>query len=204
MKQAMKRMLALTMALLLALPTFTLAEESPLPEEPAELEEFLLGEDADRADEPSGSIDPDQEQPLPLDTEVPQGLTLVRAAVTPADAAVTLFAAIGEGADREWEIIEPQMGADWLLAPGMYAYSAWAEGYVAAERVAFEVPEAEEAFELVIALEKAEEENVEEVAETVEEDNIEEVVEPVDVVEEDENVIEETAETVAEDEEGQR
>ncbi len=201
MKQAMKRMLALTMALLLALPTFTLAEESPLPEEPAELEEFLLGEDADRADEPSGSIDPDQGQPLPLDTEVPQGLTLVRAAVTPADAAVTLFAAIGEGADREWEIIEPQAGADWLLAPGMYAYSAWAEGYVAAERVAFEVPEAEEAFELVIALEKAEEENVEEVAETVEEDNIEEAVEPVDVVEEDENVIDEAAETVAEDEE---
>ena len=47
MKQTMKRALALVMALLLALPAFTMAEEYEPPEEWAEELEFDLGDDLD-------------------------------------------------------------------------------------------------------------------------------------------------------------
>ena len=151
MKQTMKRTLALIMALLLALPTFALSEEyAPAVEDLVDEVELTLGDDLDAGDEaPEEDLADGLEGDFDPDAAVPEGYVRVSVAVTPEDAVVAVFAPDSD------EAIEPADGGDWLLVPGEYEYSAWAEGYTAADRETFEVPQGAAIFELKIALEPA-------------------------------------------------
>ena len=163
MKQTMKRTLALLMALLLALPTFALSEDyAPAVEDAAEELEVML-DDLDAGDGETPDGEPDASVDIGGDDAVPAGYVRVRLAVTPGDAELAVHdLATGEA-------IEPQADGSWLLVPGVYAYSAYAEGCAPVEDEPFEVPEGGESFELEIALEPAEEVAEEIVKETTEE-----------------------------------
>ena len=146
MKRMIKRALAMVLALMLAVPAFTLAEESEgfvPPVEEWEEVEISLGDDA--ASDDSG------ETGAPIEEEAPPEVyaVLVRAVATPEDAAVTVY----EADDAEQRPLEPLEDGTWLLMPGAYAYTAVAEGYIAVEREPFEVVEQKEDFELKIELE---------------------------------------------------
>ena len=199
MKQTMKRTLALLMALLLALPTFALSEDyAPAVEDAAEELEVMLDDlDAGDGETPDGG--PDASVDIGGDDAVPAGYVRVRLAVTPGDAAVAVHdLATGEA-------IEPQADGSWLLVPGVYAYSAYAEGCAPVENEPFEVPEGGESFELEIALEPAEvvaEEIVEETTEEPAEETTGEIIEePAEEVTEEpvEEPVEEPAEETTEE-----
>ena len=199
MKQTMKRTLALLMALLLALPTFALSEDyAPAVEDAAEELEVMLDDlDAGDGETPDGG--PDASVDIGGDDAVPAGYVRVRLAVTPGDAAVAVHdLATGEA-------IEPQADGSWLLVPGVYAYSAYAEGCAPVENEPFEVPEGGESFELEIALGPAEEvagEIVEETTEEPAEETTGEIIEePVEEVTEEpvEEPVEEPAEETNEE-----
>ena len=187
MKQTMKRTLALLMALLLALPSFALSEDyAPAVEDAAEELEVML-DDLDAGDDEAD----DAIEDVDAEGTVPAGYVRVRLAVTPEDAAVAVLdLATGEA-------IEPQADGGWLLVPGVYAYSAFAEGCAPVEEEPFEVPEGGENFELEIALEPAEEVS-EESAEEATEEPAEEITEEA-TEEPAEEIAEETAEETNEE-----